>query len=119
MNKTSKPVAAAAGLVGGVLNGLFGSGGGSVAVPILEHGSSDAKSSHAMAVALMFFISIVSAAGNIVLGHFPIETVKPLLPAGIMGASAGALMLRKVDNDVLRRVFGALLIYSGGRMLLK
>ncbi len=119
MDSISKPKAAAAGLVGGILNGMFGAGGGSAAVPILERGGGDAKSCHAMSVAVMFFISIVSAAGNAVLGSFPLETVKPLIPAGIMGASVGALLLRKVNNDVLRRIFGALLIYSGGRMLLR
>ena len=117
MNEISKPRAAAAGLAGGLLNGAFGSGGGSAAVPILEWGGNDARKCHALSVAIMFFLSIVSTFGNIFLGYFPLETVKTLLPAGILGASVGAIALKKVDNDVLRRIFGALLIWSGGRML--
>lgn len=116
MKNISKTYAAAAGLAGGILNGIFGAGGGSVTVPILELGGTDAKTSHAVSVAVIFFISIVTAFGCIFTGHAPFDTVKQLLPAGIAGAAAGAFILRKVDNDILRRIFGALLIYSGGRM---
>ena len=119
MNRISKSRAAVAGLSGGILNGLFGSGGGAVAVPLLEWGGAGAKKSHAMSVAIMLFISIVSTVGNIFLGYFPLETVKQLLPAGILGASVGAVLLKKVDNDILRRVFGLLLIWSGGRILIR
>ena len=119
MHNISKPRAAVAGFIGGILNGLFGSGGGAAAVPILEYGGGDARKSHAMSAAIMLFISIVSAAGNAFLGHFPINDVKQLLPAGILGAGVGAVLLRKVDNDILRRIFGALLIFSGGRMLIR
>ena len=119
MNRVTKLRAASAGLAGGVLNGLFGSGGGSVAVPMLEWGGNDPRKCHALSVAIMFFLSIVSTFGNIFLGYFPLDTVKGLLPAGVLGASVGALLLRKIDNDILRRIFGAFLIYSGGRMLVR
>ena len=88
-------------------------------MPILGGDGADAKKCHALSAAIMFFLSIVSAVGNAVLGYFPVETVKPLLPAGVVGAAAGALLLRRTDNDVLRRIFGVLLIYSGGRILLQ
>lgn len=119
MNGITKSRAAAAGFAGGILNGLFGSGGGAVAVPVFEWGNGDPKRCHALSVAIMFFLSIVSTVGNIFLGYFPLDTVKSLLPAGILGASVGALALRRINNDVLRRIFGAFLIYSGGRMLLQ
>ena len=117
MNEISKSRAALAGLTGGILNGLFGSGGGAVTVPLLEWGGTDAKKSHAMSVAIMFFISIISTFGNIFLGYSPMETVKALLPAGIIGAVTGSLLLRRTDNTILRRIFGVLLVWSGGRML--
>ncbi|MBP5606323.1 MAG: sulfite exporter TauE/SafE family protein [Ruminiclostridium sp.] len=116
--QVSKPSAALAGLTGGILNGLFGSGGGSAAVPLLEHAGAEPKTAHALSVTLMFFISIVSAVGCMILGRFPAETVKELLPGGIAGAVTGALVLRKANNDILRRIFGALLILSGGRAFL-
>lgn len=119
MNDISRSRAAAAGFAGGVLNGLFGAGGGSAVIPILEWGGADPKKCHAASVAIMFFISLISTVGNIFLGYFPLETVKTLLPAGILGASTGSILLGKIDNSVLRRVFGALLIWSGGRMLLR
>ncbi len=116
MKNISKTYAAAAGLAGGILNGIFGAGGGSVTVPLLELGGSDARTSHAVSVAIIFFVSTVTAFGCIFTGHAPFETVKTLLPSGLAGAAAGALILRRTDNDILRRIFGAVLIYSGGRM---
>ena len=44
MKNISKTFAAAAGFAGGVLNGIFGAGGGSVTVPVLEAGGADAIS---------------------------------------------------------------------------
>ena len=118
MNRISKTRYAAAGLAGGFLNGLFGSGGGSAAVPLLEAGGLDPKRSHAMSVVIMMFLSMVSSAGNIFLGNVPWDVLKTVIPAGMAGACAGAFLLRKADSSVLRRIFGGLVLYSGGRMLL-
>lgn len=119
MNKTAKTRFAAAGLAGGFLNGLFGAGGGSVAVPILESGGLEPKKCHAMSVTIMFFISMVSSVGNIFLGNVPWDVLRTVVPAGMIGAATGALILRRTDNDFLRRLFGALILYSGGRMLIQ
>lgn len=119
MDNISKTRAAAAGLAGGILNGMFGSGGGAAVVPMLRAKGTDAAKIHAFSVAVMFFISIVSAVGNAILGMVPADMAKRLIPAGIIGAVTGSLLLRKIDNDVLRRIFGVLLIYSGGRVLIQ
>lgn len=119
MKNISKTFAAAAGFAGGILNGIFGAGGGSVTVPLLELGGADARASHAMSVAVILCVSIVSVFGCVMTGHTPTAEVKELLPAGIVGAAAGALILRKANNDILRRIFGALLIYTGGRLFLR
>ncbi len=49
------------GLICGFLNGIFGSGGGVAAVPLLESTGLETKKSHATSVALIFIISIISA----------------------------------------------------------
>jgi len=116
MKNISKTFAAAAGFAGGVLNGIFGAGGGSVTVPVLEAGGADARTSHAMSVAVMFCVSAVTVFGCMIKGNAPFAEVRELLPAGIAGAAAGALILRRADNSVLRRIFGALLIWCGGRL---
>ena len=119
MNRISRSFAAAAGFIGGVINGLFGAGGGAAAVPMLEAGGLEPKKSHALTVGIMMFVSMVSAVGCIILGDVPWGTVRKLVLPGIAGSAAGAFILRRTDNDVLRRIFGAFLIMSGIRMLIR
>lgn len=49
------------GTVTGLCNGLFGSGGGIAAVPMLQKGGVDVKKSHATSLALTLPLSVVSA----------------------------------------------------------
>ena len=46
----------------GFLNGFFGSGGGVVAVPILEKEGCPPNEAHASSVALIFLLSLLTAA---------------------------------------------------------
>ena len=45
----------------GFLNGFFGSGGGVLAVPVLEREGCSVKEAHATSVALIFVLSLVTA----------------------------------------------------------
>lgn len=110
---------AAVGAVSGLMNGLFGAGGGAVAVPLLEHSGLEPRKSHATSVALIFFLSISAAVGYYLGGNIDLGLILPLLPGGFFGAVLGSILLNKTDNGLLRRIFGALLIISAGRMLLK
>ncbi|MGI5958576.1 MAG: sulfite exporter TauE/SafE family protein [Massiliimalia sp.] len=107
------------GIVAGTLNGLFGSGGGIALVPMLEHLKLPPQKAHATSVAMILPLSIASALGywsqNVPI-HW--DFLLSLLPWGILGSACGAFLLQKIPNHLLRRVFGALLIYSGVRMLL-
>ncbi len=49
------------GAVTGLCNGLFGSGGGIAAVPMLQKGGVDVKNSHATSLALTLPLSVISA----------------------------------------------------------
>ena len=117
MKKGSKTFCGVIGLVSGFLNGLFGSGGGIAAVPLLELNGLEARKSHATSVALIFFLSLVSAAGYIVGGAVSWETVFSVVPAGLGGAAVGSVVLKNTDNSLLRRIFGVLLLYSAWRWL--
>lgn len=107
------------GLLCGTLNGLFGSGGGVVAVPMLEAGGLDARKSHATSVAVIFFLSIMSAVAYGLSGNLDWQAALPYLPSGAAGAVVGALFLKKIPNALLRRIFGAVVLLSAVRLLIK
>lgn len=107
------------GLVGGLANGLFGSGGGVVLVPLLEKSGIEVKKSHASTLAITLPLSIVSAIFYAIEGTFEFKDALPLIPFGLAGAVVGGLLLKKISNVALKRIFGVILIVAGGRLLLK
>jgi uncharacterized membrane protein YfcA len=116
--KLSRVFFAAAGFLIGAINGVFGSGGGVAAVPALEHAKIPVKKAHASSLAVTLPLSIVSAAVYSGSGDFPVGDALVLIPFGLAGAIIGSLVLKKIKNVWLKRIFGALLIGSGAYMLL-
>ena len=105
------------GIVTGFANGLFGSGGGIIAVPMLERAGLEQKKSHATSISITLPLSIVSAIFYSCKGTFNFSETWPLIPAGLIGAVIGSIFLKKISNNFLRKIFGILLILSGIRML--
>jgi len=105
------------GLTAGVLNGLFGSGGGVVAVPLLERAQIEQRKCHATSVVLIFVLSLVSTVMYAVGGRLDFSTAMQFIPAGLVGALVGATLLKKIKNDLLRRIFGVIILISAVRML--
>lgn len=110
---------AAIGFTSGILNGLFGSGGGIAAVPLIERLGIEPRKSHATSVIVIFFLSISAAIGYYAGGELDFATAFSYIPSGLAGAAIGAVMLRKIDNSLLRRIFGVIMLISAVRMLLK
>lgn len=106
-------------IAAGLINGLLGSGGGMVAVPLLERGGVEANRAHATSVAIMLPLSAVSAAFYLWDGKVTFADALPYIPGGIVGSIVGVLLLRKVRPELLRRIFGGVAVYSGLRILLK
>ncbi|MCH5323918.1 MAG: sulfite exporter TauE/SafE family protein [Eubacterium sp.] len=102
----------------GVLNGLFGSGGGVVAVPCLEKSGLEAKKAHATSVALIFILSMFTTALYFVQGKIDIALAWDYIPWGLGGSIAGAMLLNRIPNSLLRRVFGIMILVSAVRILL-
>lgn len=107
----------AGGFCTGVLNGLFGAGGGMVAVPFLRSGGLDEKQSHASSVALLMALSFVSTMLYLRRGSMTIQDALPYLPGALAGSAAGALLMPKISTKWLKRIFGLLMIYGGIRMV--
>lgn len=110
---------AAVGLAAGLLNGLFGTGGGTVVVPLLERGGIPAQKAHATSIAVILPLSICSALVYL-RGMEPqwMELVR-FLPLGFVGALAGARLLRRVNDKVLRRIFGLLILAAAVRLWMR
>ena len=104
---------AAAGGISGLINGLFGGGGGVLAVIALRALLPDERRAHATATLTMLVMSGVSLCFYALSGSIAWREGLSLLPGGLIGAGLGALALKKIDANKLRRLFAALLVLSG------
>jgi len=107
------------GLVTGVANGLFGSGGGTIAVPAMvlllkeeEHVA------HATAISIILPLTLVSA--FIYVSNSYIDwslTIKTML-GGVVGGYLGAKLLNICPSHILRKVFAVFMIVAAVRMII-
>ena len=110
---------AAAGLISGFLNGLFGSGGGVLAVLFLRDILGDERRAHASATLMILLMSIVSFALYAFGGSVEWETGLMFMPGGVAGAVLGSIFLKNIGTTTLRRCFGGLIAVSGAVMLFR
>lgn len=108
-----------AGVTSGFLNGLFGSGGGVVAVMFLRNILQDEKKAHASATLMILIMSVVSLVFYGLYGHIDWSTGLSFVPGGIIGAVLGTRFLKNMQSDKLKRLFGLVLAVSGAVMLLR
>ncbi len=101
------------GLLTGAANGLFGGGGGMIAVPYLEKVAKyPTASAHATAIAVVLPATLVSAAVYLFFGLVPFFVFLPV------GGFLGAKLLGKTDPKITAVVFSVLMLVAGVRMLL-
>lgn len=106
------------GVLSGILNGLFGSGGGCVVVPAMELIlKKDDKKSHATAIAVILLMSLVSSFFYIRGGFFSFELWLPVTIGGIFGGVVGAKLLSKISVRWLKIIFGAVIIATAVKMI--
>ena len=108
-----------AGIASGFLNGLFGSGGGVVAVMFLRNILQDEKKAHASATLMILIMSIASLIFYSIYGHVDWTAGLRFVPGGVIGALLGTRLLKNMKNDKLTRLFGLVLAVSGAVMLLR
>ena len=108
-----------AGALTGAVNGLFGGGGGMVAVPVLKGLLGyDERSSHATAILIIAPVCAVSAIVYILNGYFSAEVAVPAALGSVIGGMIGAKLLKILPTDVINYVFLALMFAAGVRMVL-
>lgn len=108
----------AIGIVTGLLNGLFGSGGGTIIVPAMESFLGvKAHKAHATAIAVILPLSIISAfiyAGS---ANNDWMTILYISLGGMMGGFIGAKLLKKITAKWLHKIFGLFMIAAAIRMI--
>lgn len=107
------------GAAAGLVNGLFGAGGGMVLVPMLIHfGKLEDKKAFSSAICVILPICIVSILVYCTKNIFPFQDALPYLAGGLLGGVLGGLLFRKVSAHFLHKLFGLVIIWGGLRILL-
>ena len=108
----------AIGIVSGAANGLFGSGGGTIAVPamVLLLGAEDQKA-HATAISIILPLTAVSAFFYISNKYVDWGLTGKVILGGIAGGYIGARLLNICPANVLRKIFAVFMIAAAFRMM--
>lgn len=108
------------GLITGFINGIFGSGGGTIIVPAMVFllGMEDYKA-HATAISIILPLSIISTIIYFFNNTISLAIAFKVMIGGFIGSYIGAKILNKVPTNVLRKIFGSVIIYTAIRMIWK
>ncbi|MFO7549488.1 MAG: sulfite exporter TauE/SafE family protein [Acidimicrobiia bacterium] len=106
------------GLVAGVASGLAGVGGGVVMVPAMTEllGMEQAVAQGTSLLAILF-TSVSGTVANVRNRRVHLPTALLIGVSGAAAAWLGARAALALDPALLRRLFGLLVLFSGGRML--
>ena len=107
------------GSVIGAVNGLFGAGGGMIAVPVLKKLGLSQKSAHANAVATILPITVISAVMYTIKDYVNLYDSFYYIPTGIIGSVIGTLIIKKISSKWLSVIFSAFMVYAGVRLLVR
>jgi len=110
-------IIAACGVAIGFLNGLFGMGGGMVAVPLLRYCSLEQRNANATSIAIILPLSVISAYLYLKAGELKISDSFVFLPSGLAGSFLGAYFLKRIDTGWLRRIFALLIMVAAVRLI--
>jgi uncharacterized membrane protein YfcA len=105
------PKLLAIGVGGGLLSGLLGVGGGVVMVPLLVLWAAyPQREAHAISLGAIIPISIAGIATYGVAGEVRYWQALGLAAGAVVGAQIGALLLARIDERLLKIVFGTFLV---------
>jgi len=107
------------GMVTGTANGLFGSGGGTIAVPamILLLKAEEHKA-HATAISIILPLTLISAFFYVMNNYTDWWLTIKVTLGGIVGGYIGAKLLGKCPANLLRKLFAAFMVVAAVRMIL-
>lgn len=106
------------GLAVGAVNGLFGGGGGMVAVPLLQNAMGyPLKQAHATAILVIAPVCAVSAITYVFGGYASLPVIIPATMGNVAGGIIGARLLDKIPSFWVNLIFIAVMAAAGIRML--
>lgn len=106
------------GFTAGVANGLFGSGGGTIAVPamVLLLGE-DEHRAHSTALLIILPMTLVSTYFYLSNSYVDWNITWKAMVGGVVGGAIGAFILNKCPSALLRKIFGGFMIVASFRMI--
>ncbi len=106
------------GIITGTANGLFGSGGGTIAVPamVLLLDAEEHKA-HATAISIILPLTVTSAFFYISNNYVNWEITYKVILGGIAGGYIGAKLLNICPSNILRKIFAVFMIAAAIRMI--
>ncbi|MEG0894216.1 MAG: sulfite exporter TauE/SafE family protein [Oscillospiraceae bacterium] len=108
------------GFIAGIINGMFGAGGGLFLVPALKRKELTQKQAQATSVSIILPICVVSVITYLIKGikTNPLQLFL-LSIGGIVGGIIGSILLKRIKNIILRKIFAIIMIMSAVRLLIK
>lgn len=106
-----------AGAGAGIVNGLFGGGGGMLLVPMLTAAGLEETEVFPSSVAIILPICLVSLVATAFSAPIPWREALPYLVSGAAGGAIAALYGKKVPVLWLHRFLGILILWGGIRYL--
>lgn len=117
IKNTAKAVLSGAAV--GIANGLFGGGGGMIAVPLLSGAMNfEEKAAHATAILIIAPVSLAGAAAYIISGYALPYIIIPAAVGMTAGGALGAQLLNKLPLMAVKVIFVAVMLAAGIRMIL-
>lgn len=106
------------GAAAGIINGLFGAGGGMVLVPMLiKFCKLEDKKAFSSAISIILPLSLVSLFVYYTKDVFPLKEALPYLFGGLAGGILGGILFKKASVVFLHRFFGLIILWGGIRLL--
>lgn len=111
--------ALAIGLTAGIASGVAGIGGGVIMVPGMVFVlSMDQHVAQGTSLFAIIFTAISGTRVNVNNNRVDLRSAVIIGAIGAATSFAAALLANQLDGDLLRRLFGLLLLFSGSRMAL-
>ncbi|AOY76822.1 sulfite exporter TauE/SafE family protein [Clostridium formicaceticum] len=106
------------GFIAGVINGLFGAGGGTIIVPALNFVFSVPQhKAHATAISIILPFALVSSFVYYSQGFSALDVTWKVALGGIAGSYIGSRALTHFSDSYLRKIFGVFMILAALRMV--
>lgn len=111
-------IAIVGGIFIGFLNGFFGGGGGMIVVPLLVFLLKlTEKEAHATAIFIILPMCVASSIIYMLQQNVDYIQLMWSVIGFIVGGIIGALLLKKINNKILRIIFSAIMVLAGVRLL--